>query len=109
MALTIKEVKKNAKGIGFVIPVMFTGKTSLVTIYSLITNAYLNVINNDGMVNEDVWVIGDCGVISGEPLLQLLKVRPDHKLTRYCQFTCLLVAAQKGKYLTKVLNKIAKD
>ncbi|KAG6891257.1 hypothetical protein C0995_008509 [Termitomyces sp. Mi166 len=58
----------------------------------LLTNNNLNAINNNGTVNEDVWVIGDCGIIDGEPLPATAQV-----------------AAQKGKYLSKVLNRISKD
>ncbi|KAF5373261.1 hypothetical protein D9615_007477 [Tricholomella constricta] len=58
----------------------------------LLTDEHLNVINNDGTKDEDVWVIGDCGIIDGEPLPATAQV-----------------ASQKGKYLAHKLNKIVKD
>ncbi|KAG6910222.1 hypothetical protein DXG01_012357 [Tephrocybe rancida] len=58
----------------------------------LLTNNHLNAINNDGTINKDVWVVGDCGIIDGEPLPATAQV-----------------ASQKGKYVSTTLNKIAKE
>jgi len=58
----------------------------------LLTDERLNVINTNGTINEEVWAIGDCGVIDGVPLPATAQV-----------------ARQKGKYLAKTLNNIAKD
>ncbi|KAF8075047.1 hypothetical protein FPV67DRAFT_1475820 [Lyophyllum atratum] len=58
----------------------------------LLTDERLNLIHTNGTINPDVWVIGDCGIIDGAPLPATAQV-----------------AAQKGRYLVKVLNNIAKD
>ncbi|KAG5647435.1 hypothetical protein DXG03_009365 [Asterophora parasitica] len=71
---SITELKKQERAIG------------------LLTDEHLNAINNDGTRNEDIWVIGDCGIIDGEPLPATAQV-----------------AAQKGIYLAQKLNKIVKD
>jgi len=59
---------------------------------SLITDEHLNVIRMDGTLDPDVWAIGDAAKIQTTPLPATAQV-----------------ANQKGKYLAKKLNKIAKD
>ncbi|GLB41734.1 putative protein with domain-containing protein [Lyophyllum shimeji] len=59
---------------------------------ALLTDDRLNIIHTDGTVNDAVWAIGDCSVIDGAPLPATAQV-----------------ANQKGKYLVKALNGIARD
>ncbi|KDR77247.1 hypothetical protein GALMADRAFT_246553 [Galerina marginata CBS 339.88] len=59
---------------------------------SLITNDHLNVIMEDGKPNPDVWAIGDAARIDDAPLPATAQV-----------------AAQKAKYITKKINRLAKD
>ncbi|KAF8153138.1 pyridine nucleotide-disulfide oxidoreductase-domain-containing protein [Crassisporium funariophilum] len=59
---------------------------------SLITNDHLNVIMSGGKPNPDVWAIGDAAKIENAPLPATAQV-----------------ANQKAKYLSKKLNKYAKD
>ncbi|KIJ64782.1 hypothetical protein HYDPIDRAFT_187657 [Hydnomerulius pinastri MD-312] len=59
---------------------------------SLLTDAHLNVIMKDGQIDPDVWAIGDSAIIKTAMLPATAQV-----------------ANQKGKYLSKKLNKIVKD
>ncbi|KAF9011954.1 hypothetical protein BDQ17DRAFT_1298323 [Cyathus striatus] len=59
---------------------------------SLLVNDHLNVIMEDEKPNPDVWAIGDSARIEGNPLPATAQV-----------------ANQEAKYLTKQLNKLAKE
>ncbi|KAK2460757.1 hypothetical protein APHAL10511_007227 [Amanita phalloides] len=59
---------------------------------SLITTEHLNVVMRDGTANPDVWAIGDASRIEGNSLPATAQV-----------------ANQEAKYLTRKLNKLAKD
>ncbi|KAG6850786.1 hypothetical protein H0H93_008824 [Arthromyces matolae] len=88
---SIAEVKKhNSIGLVFSITSLNAYIEHQWRFVRLLTNEYLNAINEDGTISEDVWVVGDCGSIDGEPLPATAQV-----------------AAQKGIYLAKALNKIA--
>lgn len=79
---------------------------------SLLTDDSLHVVRKDGTVSSDVWAVGDAAIIKDGLLpataqggCSLLFFVPTD-LSTWINFA---VAQQKAKYVTRVLNRLAKE
>ena len=88
----------------------------LYIIYSLLTNEFLQVLRKDGTPDTNVWAVGDAAVIKDDVLPAT--AQGASVCTSMGSSSCQLlfeisprsfvVAQQKAKYVTKVINRLAK-
>lgn len=77
-------------------------------IISLIVNDQLNIVMEDGIVNHDVWALGDAAVIEETRLPATAQGSWHVILSSNCAYLPV-VANQQAKYLAEKMNRLVKD